>query len=136
MANLTLVTAGYLSIEESIVQMTGILAEDATAGDAVRLDVNGRFTKANATTAANSANTWILAKSGKAGEGRTVIKLGVLDGFDLSALAYGADVFLSNTGGALADAAGTTSKRIGQVIPAFAQTLGNSPDKLLLVELV
>lgn len=136
MANLALVTADLVNIVESIIQKTLPAAEAITAGDAVRIDTTtGRFTKSNATLAAE-ARTWgVAVKTVAAGEPVTAVRKGVLEGYDLSALAYDANVFLSDTDGKLADAAGTVSKILAHVIAGAATTLGTAHDKLLFVDL-
>jgi hypothetical protein len=61
------------------------------------------------------------------------VRKGWIDiGDALSALAYDADVFLSDTDGTLATTAGTVSKIIGTVVPAWGAT---TADKLLRVDL-
>lgn len=138
MANLALVTANKLEVVESIEQMTLPTAEVVSPGQAARIDVaNGRFTKANGSSAAE-ARIYGIATGGKAnvaGEPVTAIKKGVVDGYDLSGLAYDAPVYLSNTDGVLADTPGTVSVVVGRVIPGTSTTLGTPYDKLLLVDL-
>lgn len=111
-------------------------AEAVTAGQAARIDTgSGKLTKANATTAPEARVFGIASRTPEAtGLGLTVIRHGVLDGFDLSGLAYDAPVYLSDTDGRLSDEAGTVEKVIGRVIPGFAGGLA-SADKLLLVDL-
>lgn len=136
MADINLVTANKVNIVESLEQLTLPAAEAITAGMAMRLDTStGKFTKANASAAGEARVKWIAVKTVSAGEPVTGIKCGVLDGYDLSGLAYDADVFLSDTDGRVADAAGTVSTKVGRVIPGAATTLGTAFDKLLLVDL-
>lgn len=135
MADLSLVATGKVNIIESFVQMTLPLAEAINVGEAVRLDpTTGKFTKANGTTAAEARIYGLLVSKDGAGAVGTALHEGVVDGFDLDALSYDADVFLSNTDGALADAAGTVSTVIGRVIPATSTKIGVAYDKLLLVD--
>ena len=56
-------------------------------------------------------------------------------GFALTALAYDAIVYLSDTDKKLADAAGTVSTIVGRVIPVPATTLGTAYDKVLFIDL-
>lgn len=136
MADINLVTANKVNIVESIKQLTAPAAEAITAGMAMRLDTaTGKFTKANASAAGEARVKWIAVKTVAAGEAVTGIENGVMDGYDLSGLAYDAPVYLSDTDGRLADAAGTVSTVIGRVIPGTATTLGTALDKLLLVDL-
>lgn len=136
MADINLVTANKVNIVESIKQLTAPAVEAITAGMAMRLDTaTGKFTKAKATDAAEARVKWIAVKTVAIGEAVTGIENGVMDGYDLSGLAYDAPVYLSDTDGRLADAAGTVSTVIGRVIPGTATTLGTALDKLLLVDL-
>jgi len=137
MANIALATANTVSIVESIHQMTLPAAEAITPGAPVRLDTStGKFTNANGSSS-GEARVWGIATGKKAipaGWPVTVIRRGVLDGFTFSQ-AYDAAIYLSDTDGRLADAAGTVSTVVGRVIPATANLTGASYDKLLSVEL-
>lgn len=138
MADIALTTAARVEVVESIEQMTLPAAEAITPGAPVRLDTStGKFTNANGTTT-GEARVYGIATGGAAiaaGEPVTAIRQGVMDGFALSGLNYDAAVYLSDTDGRLADAAGTVSTVVGRVIPGTSTTLGTSYDKLLLVDL-
>lgn len=136
MANISLVTANKVNVVESIIQMTLPAAEAIIAGAPVRLDTaNGKFTNANATNANEARIYGIATKTVAAGEALTAIRKGVMDGFDVSALAWDADIYLSDTDGRIADAAGTVSTKVGRVIPGTATTLGTAYDKIVFVDL-
>lgn len=135
MANLSLVTANRVEVVEALIQMTLVAAEAIAAGQAVRIDTNGKFTKANGSAAGEARIYGLAAHTVIAGEPVTAIRKGVMDGVDVSGLAYDAVVYLSDTDGTLADAAGTVSTVVGRVIPGTSVTLGTSPDKLLFVDL-
>lgn len=134
MADLTLKTANRVEVVESIIQDTRVAAEAIVAGAPVRDDGNGKFTNANATTTTEAAVYGIAVKSVPAGFPVTAIRKGVLDGWS-NLPAFGATVYLSDTDGKLADAAGTVSVAVGNVIPGNANTAGAAPDKLLFVDL-
>ena len=135
MADLALVTAGRLRVVQSLSQFTGVADEAITIGDAVRLSTTtGKITKANATSATEGRFLGVAVKTAAAGEAVTVIRSGILDGFDLSGMDYDENVRLSDTDGKLGDANGTVTINVGRVIPAHAQLLGQSPDKLLFLE--
>lgn len=135
MAVIALNTANKVEIVESNEQLTLPAAEAVVAGNIVRLDVtNGRFTKANGSSAAEARVYGVAVKTVAAGEPVTAIRRGVMDGWDLSALAYDAPVYASNTDGAIDSAAGTVSTEVGRVIPATGNLLGVAHDKILLVE--
>lgn len=136
MANLALATADTLSIEESIQQATLPAAEAITAGMAVRIDTSsGKFTPANGSTAAEGRVYGIAVKTVAAGFPVTAINRGVVSGYDLDSQSFDDEIFLSDTDGTLADAAGTVSVSVGRVIPIPATTLGNAYDKAVSIEL-
>jgi predicted RecA/RadA family phage recombinase len=136
MANIALVTANKVEVVSSHIQMTLPAAEAIVAGAAVRMDVSsGKFTNANGTLAAEARIYGVALKTVAAGEPVTAIRKGVMDGHALSGMAYDAAVYLSDTDGTLADAAGTVSTVVGRVIPGTATTLGTAFDKLLMVDL-
>lgn len=136
MANISLVTANKVNVVESIIQMTLPAAEAIIAGAPVRLDTaNGKFTNANATNANEARIYGIATKTVAAGEALTAIRKGVMDGFDVSALAWDADIYLSDTDGRIADAAGTVATKVGRVIPGTATTLGTAYDKMVFIDL-
>lgn len=88
------------------------------AGTPVYVDANGKANKADA-NGASPINRFrgITLETVGAGQDVDVISQGEIAGFDLSGLAYDAQVFVSDTAGALADAAGTTSLPVGRVHP-------------------
>lgn len=134
MANIAVATADKIEVVESIIQMTLVAAEAISAGAGVRIDTNGKFTNGNGTTTTENDLYGIATKTVAAGEALTAIRKGVLDGFTFSQ-AYWAVIYVSDTDGRLADAAGTASKTVGRVIPATATTIGTAFDKLLFVDL-
>jgi hypothetical protein len=74
-----------------------------------------------------------ISEANQAGITITAVRKGVVDlGDALDALAFNAVVYASDTDGTLGDAAGTVSKVVGEVIPAFGAT---TADKLLRVNL-
>lgn len=135
MTDLALVTATKLRVVEPGIQLTGVAVEAIAIGDAVRLDTaTGKFTKSNGSSNAEGRFYGIALRAAAAGEALTAMHRGVVDGFDLSALAYDAPVYLSDTDGKFADAPDTISMVVGRVIPGFATTLGTAADKMLMIE--
>lgn len=135
MADITLTTANKVEVVVCIEKIMLVAAEAIVAGAAVRIDTTtGKATNANGTTAGEARVIGIAAKTVASGMPVTVIKQGIMDGFVLAG-DYDDDVFLSDTDGTLADAAGTVSKVVGRIIPGNATTLGTAADKLLLVSL-
>jgi hypothetical protein len=134
MANIALKTADRIEVVESIIQTTLPAAEAITAGAPVRIDSSGNFTNANGTTSTEADAYGIATRTRQAGEALTAIRKGVLDGFTFSQ-AFNAAIYLSDTDGRLADAAGTVSKIAGRVLPGTANLVGAAKDKLLFVDL-
>lgn len=104
-----------------------------TAGQALAKDpTTGNMVLAQADTAPHAAAYEGLGwRNVNAGEPITVMCAGILDGFDLSALNFGDQIFLSDTAGQIQTTAGTVSKAIGEVVPGNAAVLGQPADKLL-----
>jgi hypothetical protein len=134
MADLILTKPNRVEVVEAIIQDTRVAAEAIVAGAPVRDDGSGKFTNANATSATEAAVYGIATKTVPAGMPVTAIRKGVIDGWS-NLPAHGAAVYLSDTDGRLADAAGTVSTMVGVVIPGNANTLGAAADKLLFVDL-
>jgi hypothetical protein len=135
MADIALITANKVEVVKSISQLTLPAAEAITAGAPVRIDTTaGTFTNSNGTTAPEARIFGIATRTVAAGEAVTAIRKGIMDGFTLAG-AYDSAVYLSDTDGRLADAAGTVSTVVGRVIPGTSTTLGTAYDKILLVDL-
>lgn len=129
MADLTITRCRPVEVIE---QFTGPLAEAIDEGTYARLSTTtGMVEKGNATDAAESRSGGLTIGNGVAKQAMTVVRKGVLDlGNALDALAYDADVYLSDTDGKLGTTAGTVSKVVGTVVPGWGAT---TADKLLRV---
>jgi hypothetical protein len=93
------------------------LGATITAGQVVRQDTDGKYILADATVGgADARQTLIALKGGVDGEADLGVKEGALEGYAVSGLSAGAQLFLSDTAGAVDDAAGTVSVPIGRVI--------------------
>lgn len=95
----------------------GIAGVAVTAGQAVYWDANGRLVLSNASAAGTAKFAGIALNSVGANQAVSVLKRGYLGGYAVTSLAYGAKLYLSNTAGAVDDAAGTVSVVIGAVVP-------------------
>lgn len=135
MANINLVVANKVEVVESIFQATAPAGEAIVAGAPVRYDVDGKFTNANGTVIAETNAYGIATRTVVAGEALTAVRIGVLDGYDLTALAYGDPVYISDTDGRVSSAVGdsTVDVVIGRVEPGWSQSVGVAADKLLRV---
>ena len=98
-------------------------------GESGYFDTAGRAVQSDAGAAGTALSHGIVVKV--SGRGLTFLKRGRLGGFDLSGLAFGDPVYLSDTAGALADAAGTVSIVVGTVV-AVAEA--GSPKKALYID--
>lgn len=107
-----------------------IAAETITAGQAVFVDSNGKVQLADANASGEQQFRGIALNGGGAGQAISVLKRGHIYGFTITGLGYDAMVYLSNTPGALADAAGGTSVIAGRV----TSLPDNSLTKVLWVE--
>ncbi len=115
-----------------------IPAEEALAtGAVVRLVPSstnaGYLTNAKATTNAEARAIGMVRKSVGANGAPTLVRRGLVDGFTLTNLAYGAPVYLSDTDGVISDTPGTVNRKIGEVVPVYNGKVGVAPDKVLSV---
>lgn len=83
-------------------------------GDAVYFDASGNLVKSNAGAVGTAKFAGIVISM--IDDAVTYCKEGHIAGFDVSALAYGAKVYLSDTAGKLGTAAGTNSVIVGTVV--------------------
>jgi hypothetical protein len=139
MANLT-ITASVVRPVVVIDQLTGPVNTAVSIGQVVKINTTtGYFEPALATTAPNARACGVVTSimnggtAAAANQTVTVVRKGLVDiGSAMTAVAFNADIFLSDTSGTLADTAGTSSKVIGTVVPGFSAT---SADKLLRIDL-
>lgn len=131
MANLTVSSITPVKVFE---QVTAPINETVAAGQYVRFNTStGKLELGNGSSSGEAAKGGLALTGGVAGETITAVVSGWVDiGNALSALAFNASVYLSDTDGTLADGAGTSSRVVGRVYPSWGAT---SSDKLLKVEL-
>lgn len=117
-----------------LTQHTAPAGEAIVAGQYMRQDPStGKFVLGNATTEAEIGDGFIAEYTAAIGDPVTGHKDGVVIdvGSALSGLNYGAKVYLSDTDGTLADAAGTVAFVAGKVVAGWAGTA----KKLLRIEM-
>ena len=134
MGTLTIVAADVAPVEV-FEKFTGPAAEAITKGQYVRYNVStGKIEIGNASSAEEGRNGGIaITGANAAGITITAVRKGIIDiGDAMSAMAYDADVFLSNTDGTLATSQGTGAYIVGTVVPAWG---ASTADKLLRVNL-
>ena len=103
-------------------------AAELAVGDVVYVNSAGKANKADASVVGTAQARGIVVK--KQGSFVSVMKRGYLAGFDIAALAYDAQVFLSDTTGVLDTAAGTVPVPVGRV----TNMTNDSLTKILYVE--
>lgn len=114
-------------------QFTGPAVEAITVGQWCRLDPStGKVALGNASSIAEAAPGGMALSAAAAGGVVTVVIAGLVDiGDALGSINFGANIFLSDTDGTLADAAGTKTKVVGRVEPGWAST---TVDRLLRID--
>jgi hypothetical protein len=137
MADIALVTANRVEIVGIPEKQISVVAgEDVTAGAPCTFNSTGKAVNsdANGTPPLNTVKG-IADKTVKSGQGFVLIQKGRLDGYDLSGLAYGDSVFVSDTVGRVGSGSGTASLPIGFVEPVTGNPITSSHDKILNVNI-
>lgn len=140
MAAIALRTAGDISLDvvEKFIFDTQPAGVALNAGDLVGYDANGAFTTAgiDQASAANARIAYgIVLRKVAVGESVTAVRKGVIDGFNLDALAYNAALYTGTGTGTVETAAGVAGRELGRVIPARGNLRGGAADKVLFVDL-
>ena len=129
MADLVITQADQVQVVQ---QFTGPAVEAITEGQRCRFDAStGKIALGNGTTAAEIAPGGIAVHAAAVGEAVTIINQGIVDvGDALSALNYGAPIYVSDTDGTFgtADSDSTVDTIVGRVVPGWDTTSG---EKLL-----
>lgn len=113
-------------------QHMGVAGETILRGAPIRLDkATGRWVNAAGGSAANARVTHIAWKNAGPGDALNGLRGCLLDGYVLDGMQFDDPVYLSDTAGTLSTTQGTTLVIVGRVVPGFATTLGNGPDRLL-----
>lgn len=115
MADLVVTAAQVARAHDNAEIFNGLAAETITAGQLVYLTSSGTYGVADANVAGKQQARGIALEGAAAGQAFSFIKRGPVAGFTISQ-AYDARLFLSDTAGALADAAGTLSVPCGRVM--------------------
>lgn len=92
-----------------------VAAVAVTAGQVLYLNSSGKVDLYDSNGSGTLQPEGIALNSAGAGQGVSVLKRGFVNGFTISSLAYNAALYGSNTAGALADAAGSSSVILGRV---------------------
>lgn len=94
---------------------SAIATETITVGQAVYQLSTGKVGVADANASGKQQFRGIALTGGGAGMAISVLRRGFVGGFTLTNVAYDGYAYLSDTAGALADAAGTLEVRVGRV---------------------
>lgn len=124
-----------LEIIESIMQDSCITAEPTMPGPVRLVPANGKIAKAKADTPANARVYGLAVSKRPSISANTVIRQGVVGGYDLTGVPFDAPVYVDDDGD-LSTTAGTVAVVIGRVIALNANLMGTLPDKAIAVELV
>jgi L-serine deaminase len=116
MADLTVTASVVARAHDNAEIYNGIAAETITAGQVVYLTSSGAYGVASANVAGKQQARGVALGGAAAGQAFSFIKRGFVSGFTISQ-AYDTKLFVSNTLGAIADAAGTLSVPAGRVMP-------------------
>lgn len=131
MAEITVTTASVAVLDPIKSDIRSYFAAEAiTAGQAVYFTTAGKVGVADANAAGKQQFRGIALQSVGAGSAVEVLHQGEINGFGVSALNGDAFVYLSDTAGVLADAAGTMTVPCGRVL---ALTNGSLMTKVLRV---
>lgn len=120
MADIALLTGatGAEPIWPTKAKIKPVVANETVAnGNAAYLASTGKYGKADANAAGKQQFRGIFLQPAGSGQGTSILERGAIGGFDVSGMAYDALVYLSDTAGALADAAGTMTVPVGRVVP-------------------
>jgi len=120
MADITVTAARVALVDPLKAEVHSVIAAEAiTAGQVVFIDNTGKAQLADADAAGEAQARGIALNAAGIGMAVDIVKRGKVAGFTLTDQAYSAPVFLSNTTGALADAAsaGGITVPVGIVMP-------------------
>ena len=116
MADLTVTAAQVALVDPLKAEIYPMIAaETIAAGQAVYRDSAGKAAVADADIAGKQQCRGVALNGGGAGQAIDVVRRGRVYGFTLTSQSYDDPIFLSNTAGALADAAGLVTVPLGVV---------------------
>jgi hypothetical protein len=116
MADLVVTAAQVAAIFPLKAEIHNVIAAVAvTAGQALYQDSSGDYDLADASVAGTAGARGIALQGAGAAQGVNILKKGHVAGFTISQ-AYDAPLYVSNTAGAIADAAGVVSVLCGTVV--------------------
>lgn len=137
MADIALTTANRVEVVGNpIRQSTKVAGEAIIAGAPIVQNASGKWVNSDANGAGVLDNVEAIAlRTVGSGESLTGLSEGRLEGYNLSAQAFGATIYVSDTVGLLADAAGTKSLIVGNVEAVGSNQIANAHNKVLNVNI-
>lgn len=126
MSDITVTAASVAAIrplDPGTIIIPVILGETVTAGQLAYLASTGKYGLADANASGKQQFRGVFLTGGAAGQVADLLVRGYIAGYTVSGLAYDALVYLSDTAGALADAAGSMTVRCGRVAPLTDNSL-------------
>ncbi len=119
MAAISAITAANISVVNPMQAQirTYIAAAALSIGEALYINSSGKADLCDGNAAGKYQFRGIALEGVGAGQAVSVLQEGILYGFDLSSQAYDASIFVGDTAGELADAAGTKTIYVGRVVP-------------------
>ena len=116
MADIVVTAAQVGAVFARDAEILNVIAAVAIAkGDAIALNTSGKAVLADASTSAANGFRGIALQTVGANQALSVLKRGGLEGFAVSGLNGDVQLFLSDTAGKIADAAGAVSVQVGRV---------------------
>lgn len=132
MSDITLTASRIAAVHPRFAEIYDfVAAATITAGQIVYLNSDGKLGVADANGSGTLQPLGVALNGGGAGQAISVLKRGFCYGFTITSLAYDAAVYLSDTAGALADAAGSASVIVGRV---KALSDSGTPTKVLYID--
>ena len=118
MADIALTAAKIGAVDPMKAEIYSFVAAEAiTKGQIVYITTSGTAGVADANASGKQQAVGVALNGVGAGQAVDVLVQGPVYGFTLTSQAYGAALYLSDTVGALADAAGTMTVPCGRVMP-------------------
>jgi hypothetical protein len=113
---------------------TRIAGASIAAGQVTTVDTNGYAQVADASVTGSQQPDGInIVLPKNQGQAISVVRAGIVAGYDLSALAFGALVYLDTAGQISTTANGTKTVPLGKVVPSARVNADGTVDKLLQV---
>lgn len=135
MADLTVTADNVTDASPHIsIKLAVFAAVAINKGQAVYINSSGKAALADASASGTGQVTGIAMRAAQANQAVEVLIFGMVDGYDLSSVAYDTIVSLSDTAGAIDNGAGspTVTAPMGKVFPITDSA--SSPGKVLFID--